>query len=84
MSIPFDQQLAKLRILERRAQKELDKAQAEYERQKDELWKPVYEASERHVRHFSAYFQRAKELGYCGNCEKLLTECHCIALASSG
>ena len=84
MSIPFDQQLAKLRILERRAKEEAHKARAEYERQKNELWKGVHEVNERYARCSAAYFQRARELGYCGACEKPLTECRCIFLASTG
>lgn len=84
MSIPFDQQLAKLRILQRRAKEEMDKARAEYERQKNELWKPVYEANEHYARCCTAHYQRARELGYCGCCEKPLSECHCVFLASSG
>lgn len=83
MTIPFDQKLAKLRLLERRAEVEHDKAHAEFERIKDEAWKPVYEARERLVRVQMAYLERARELGYCGNCEKLLTECQCVTLAKA-
>ena len=84
MSIPFDQQLAKLRILERRAKKEADRAKSEYEKRTQELWKPVHEASERYARCSIIYMQRARELGYCGACEKPLSECCCIFLASTG
>jgi len=83
MSIPFDQTLAKLRILERRAREEAERARKEFERKKREIWQPVYEANERHARCSSAYMARARELGYCGSCEKPLGECQCVALASS-
>jgi hypothetical protein len=70
MSIPFDQELTKIRI-------RMEKAEVEHAKARD------LEFATRQVLEqlCIAYYQRAKELGYCGVCEKEFAECKCISLA---
>ena len=81
--IPFNADLAKLRILLRRAQTEEVKALKEFERIKEEAWKPAYEAREKTIRINSEIYRLAKELGYCSICEKPLEECKCVLMAKA-
>lgn len=83
MSIPFDQRLAKLRILMRRADVAYEQAEKEYNRMCEEARKPVHAAHEEKVRLFSEYDRIARELGYCGNCGNPLKDCRCVWLAGA-
>ena len=74
MSLPSDQKLAKLRILLRRAD-------AAYEETARQARDAVMRAADERNRLYAEYRARAKDLGYCGNCEKPLGECNCIFLA---
>ena len=83
MSIPYDQRIAKLRILIRRADAFYAAQKRVYDDVVKQAYEPVYRASEDRVRLFSQYMQIARELGYCGTCEKPSDECRCVWLAKA-
>lgn len=85
MSIPFDQELAKRRLLYQRAQREFEQRRADYERIKREAFALVSEAEKARNDAYWAYEHRARELGYCGNCQNPLSECRCApGMAATG
>jgi hypothetical protein len=76
MALPSDQQLAKLRILMAQSERRLKSMEEKHR----ELEEPVRrEATDLWLK----FYERARELGYCGVCELPLTECQCVTLASS-
>lgn len=81
MTIPFDQRLAKLRILCRRANTFYEAQKRAYDSVVAQAYEPVRAADSERVRVFSEYMDLARELGYCGNCEKLLDQCQCVWMA---
>lgn len=83
MAIPFDQRLVKLRIKMRRADEECDRRLAAYEKARQEAWQPVCEAQKVRTDLSEEYMRLARELGYCGSCEKAIEECQCVWMASS-
>lgn len=81
MSIPFDQRLSKLRLLLRRADTRYAEQKRIYDDIVEKAYEPVHLAGEERVRIFTEFMSIAKELGYCGGCEKTLHECNCVWLA---
>lgn len=83
MTIPFDQRIAKLRILLRRADAFYEAQKRAYDAVVQEAYKPVHAAEEERVRLFTEYMEVTRQLGYCGTCEKPIDECQCVWLAKA-
>jgi hypothetical protein len=85
MAIPFDPRLTKLRILIERAERVFRQREAEYKRIMEEAERtaraPVDEAQKQMWALMDERMQIAHEMGYCGRCDKPLSECQCVAFA---
>jgi hypothetical protein len=85
MAIPFDPRLTKLRILIERAERVLRQREAEYKRIMEEAERtasaPVDAAQKQMWALMEERERIARELGYCGRCDKRLSECLCVAFA---
>lgn len=77
MSIPFDQELTKLRLLYERADKAATIQRRKYRKIVEAEGEAVSKTSIVANDAYWSYMRRARELGYCGHCKTPLAECQC-------